>query len=83
MRSILTSQPFCRETLDIKLTSTAGTGDRLDIRLLVNRPSTADEKPSAEVLNVKKNEIKVATFDILSLHRYVYIIIIMCVMISE
>ena len=74
MRSILTSQPFCREILDIKLT-TAGTGDRLDIRLLVNRPSTADEKPSTEVLNVKKNEIKVATIDILSLDRYVYIII--------
>ena len=62
-----TSRPFYLETLDVELTYIGGTGGRLAICLLVNRPRGL--LPYIEVLNVRKNEIKIASFDVLSLHR--------------
>ena len=62
-----TSRPFYLETLDVELTYIGGAGGRLAIYLLVNRSQGL--LPYIEVLNVRKNEIKIAAFDVLSLHR--------------
>ena len=62
-----TRRPFYLETLDVELTYIGGTGGRLAICLLVNRPQGLS--PYIKVLNVRKNEIKIAAFDVLSLHR--------------
>ena len=55
------------ETFDLKLTTEFADhgGKKLDVRLKVK-----DEK--LEVVAIKRNDTKLATFDLLCLHRYIW-----------
>ena len=64
-------KPYLVETFDVKV-NCIDEGDRLDVRLLVQRKDHGETKLG--VLMVKKNEIKDVTFDILNLQRYNYIL---------
>ena len=55
---------FFLETLDIQLTCISGTGDKLDICLIVK-----SEDEGCEVLKVKKNEIMNSSFQVKCFHR--------------
>lgn len=52
------------ETLDVKFTTSENKTGKLDLRVKIG----SDGRPS--IVAVRKNERKVATFDILCLHRY-------------
>jgi hypothetical protein len=58
---------FSLETLDVRLTCISGTGDKLDICLMVK---SEDGKPTGcEVLKVKKNEVMSSSFQVKCFHR--------------
>ena len=53
---------FSLETLDVQLSCISGTGDKLDICLMVK---SEDGKPTGcEVLKVKKNEVMNSSFQV-------------------
>ena len=58
---------FSLETLDVQLTCIGGTGDKLDISLVVK---SEDGQPvGCEVLKVKRNEVTNASFQVKCFHR--------------
>lgn len=71
----LSSSHLPLETFDVKVTSIGSgrseeEGTRLDVRLQVKRKE--DMETDLQVLLVKKDEIRDVTFDIVNLHRYMY-----------
>lgn len=63
--------PFSMETFDVQLTcfGARDTGDKLDVCLLVKR----DDDIPVQVLNVKRNEVKNAAFEVRCFHRYIIV----------
>ena len=58
---------FSLETLDVQLSCISGTGDKLDVCLMVK---SEDGKPTGcEVLKVKKNEVVNSSFQVKCFHR--------------